>query len=77
MFVTAVVNPVVNPNNTRGSYGLQAYVNGVLGPNNGYYGYMGSPVAVAVSFMVPAGATYQVNDYSSFGGSVGAWTETY
>ncbi len=73
MFVMVTTQPNDNPNNTRGSYGLNAYVNGSLVANSGWYGYMGANASV--SFMVPNGSSYQVNSFSSFGGNIQSWIE--
>jgi hypothetical protein len=67
-----------SPNGQRGQYGAYAYVNGAQVTSCGYYGYSaGGNIPNGLSFMVPPGATYQVNNASSYGSSVQAWTETY
>ncbi len=73
MFVAVTTTPNPNPNNTRGSYGLTAYVNGSMVGDSGWYGYMGAQATVA--FIVPNGSSYQVNSFSSFGGSIQSWIE--
>ena len=67
MFITAIVYPNQNPNNTRGAYGVQALVDGEVVANTNYYGYGGSNIPVSCSFMVPNGSTYVVNSNCSFG----------
>lgn len=54
--------------------GVQAYINGALVANSSSYASVGGNYTGFVAFMVPPGASYQVNIGS---GPLLAWTETY